>query len=382
VRLITTLIALISAATLAGCASAGDGPGISLGESATFAANHDFVVPVAAGTKDLRVWFAMPSDKDPAQSTSDWKVEVALDTPYTTRIVRDETGNRFLYLEAPQPPAGDIAVKTSFTVERQEVKADLAAATRPHTAEELAELAMHLQSTPQTVIDTQSRTMAREATRGESNPVIASRRIYDRVLAYMEYHVKDPKPDAEKTMQATGTGSSVKSFETKCGNCTDFHALYAAVSRAAGIPCREVYGSFFKGPLDGVDKDQSYHCWIEFHAPEIGWIPLDVAVADIYVADFTANDNSRPRCALTTANGYDGPDPALVDYYFGHLEPRRVSWHYYRNLVMKDPRQTGEPLLWNPMAYAEADGKSVKVTRKLTFRQLSGPGAASASAAP
>jgi len=381
VRPYKTLIALGVAACLAGCASTGDsGPGIAHGKSATFAANHDFVVPVAAGTEQLRVWFAMPSDRDPAQSTRDWEVDVACGSQYSTRIVRDETGNRFLYLEAQNPAAGDIAVKTSFTVERHEVKADLAAATRPHTAEELAELAMHLQSTPQTVIDTQARTLAREATQGESNPVIASRRIYDRVLQYMEYHVKDPKPDAQKTMQATGTGSSVKSFETKCGNCTDFHAMYAAVSRAAGIPCREVYGSFFKSPLDGVDKDQSYHCWIEFHAPGIGWVPLDVAVADIYVPDFKANENSRPRCELTTADGYRGPDPALVEYYFGNLEPRRVSWHYYRNLVMKDPRQAGEPLLWNPMAYAEADGKSVKVTRKLTFRQLSGPGAASAAA--
>jgi hypothetical protein len=382
VRQFVSIITLAAAGLLAGCAATGDGPGISLGESAVFAANHDFTVPVAEGTKQVRAWFAMPCDRDPAQSTSDWKVECSLATPHTTRIVRDEAGNRFLFLEADAPPTGDFTVKTSFTVERQEVSADLAAATRQHTPEELQELSMHLQSTPQTLIDTQARTMAREATQGESNPVIASRRIYDRVLQFMEYHVKDPKPDAQKTMQATGTGSSVKSFETKCGNCTDFHAVYAAVSRAAGIPCREVYGSFFKGPLDGADKDQSYHCWIEFHAPGIGWIPLDVAVADIFVADFTANENSRPRCELTTANGYQGPDPAMVDYYFGHLEPRRVSWHYYRNLVMKDPRQAGELLLWNPMAYAEADGKSFKVTRKLTYRQLSGPGAATATSAP
>ena len=366
--------------TLAGCAFTGANPGRTYENAATFDARHEFTVNVPANTEQLRVWFAMPSDHEPAQRTSDWQVDVSLTTPFLTRTVRDTRGNRFLLLEAQSPPAGNFQAATTFRLTRKEVRAQLdPSATRAHTASELTSLAEDLAPSRMSVIDENARAMARQAVGGETNPILASRKIYDALLEHMEYHVKDPKPDAAKTMNSTGTGSSLKAFETRCGNCTDFHSLYAAVSRAAGIPTRVVYGSFFKGPLDGVDQDQSYHCWIEFHAPKVGWIPLDVAVADVFVADFRANENSRPRADLTVANGYQGPNPALVEYYFGNLENRRVTWHYGRDLVMKNPRQAGEPLLWNPKAYGEADGESITVGRKLTFTQVIGPRASTAS---
>ncbi|MEZ6194433.1 MAG: hypothetical protein R3F20_01715 [Planctomycetota bacterium] len=94
-----------------------------------------------------------------------------------------------------------------------------------------------------------------------------------------------------------------------------------------------------------------------------------MAVADVFVDDFTANEYSRPRADLTVADGYHGPDPMLVDYYFGNLDERRVVWHRGRDLVMTSPRQAGDVLPWNPKGYAEADGKSVAVARKLTFRE-------------
>jgi len=341
-------------------------PGVHAGRSATFDARHDFEIPVPAGTKRLRAWFAMPSEIDRFQTVSSWTVEA----PYATRIVHDNWGNNFLYMEASSPPAGLVAVQTHFRLTRREVNADLdPSRTRPHTAEELETLTVYLKGSSESVIDADARAMAEKAVGGERNPILASRKIYDAVLAHVDYHVKDPKPDAEKTMTSTGTGSSRKCYATRCGNCTDFHSLYAAVSRAAGIPTRAVYGSFFKGPLDGKESDQSYHCWIEFHAPDVGWIPLDVAVADIFVEDFAANEHSKPRANLTVANGYDGPDPALVTYYFGNLEPRRVTWHRCRDLVMT-PTQDGKPLLWNPKAYVELDGKPAAVRRILTYREV------------
>jgi len=359
---------LASAALLVagGCGSTRGG--LSHGKEARFAARHEIVVDVPEGARQVRAWLAVPCPDDPDQEVSGWRVE----SPYPTRRVHDTRGNEFLLLEANAPPAGPLTVVTHFTVVRHEVNAVTdPAATRPHTDAELRELAADLRPSSQSVIDDDVRRMAREVVGDERNPIAASRRIYDAVLARVEYHVKDPKPDAEKTMQASGTGSSRYTYEKCTGNCTDFHSLYAAVSRAAGIPTRAVYGSFFKGPLDGVDEDQSYHCWIEFHAPGVGWIPLDVAVADIFVDDFHANENSRPRADLTVADGYHGPDPALVDYYFGNLDRRRVVWHRGRDLVMVDPRQKGGPLLWNPKAYAEVDGAAAKVGRKLTFTEVS-----------
>lgn len=352
------------ALALGACASSNSmNPGLSHGATMSFKAEHRFTVTVPDGAQRVRVWCAMPSRQDPDQTVSSWKVE----SPYPTRIATDNWGNEFLFVEADNPKAGTFDIVTTFDIARSEVRADLdPAKTRAHTEAEKKELAKYLEGSSQSVIDANARAMARDAVGDETNPILASRRIYDAILERIEYHVKDPKPDCAKTMNSTGTGSSAKCYETCTGNCTDFHSLYAAVSRAAGIPTRAVYGSFFKGPLDGVDKDQSYHCWIEFHAPNVGWVPLDVAVADVFVDSFQANENSRPRAHLTVADGYHGPDAKLVDYYFGNIEARRVVWHRNRDLVL-DPRQAGAPLLWLPKAYVEVDGKPGSAGRKLTY---------------
>ncbi|MCK6440569.1 MAG: transglutaminase-like domain-containing protein [Planctomycetes bacterium] len=356
---------------LASCASTStmpDSPGVMItGNTATFNATHAFSIKVPEGAKKVQAWLPMPDEDDPSQEMSNWNVV----SPYPAKVVHDKDGNNFLYVEATNPKAGSFDVTTTFTLSRAEVRSDLdPSKTRPHTNDEIKELAEHLKGSSQSIIDDNARKMAKDAVGNEKNPILASRKIYDAILGYVEYHIKDPMPDKEKKMQATGTGSSVKTFETKCGNCTDFHSLYAAVSRAAGIPTREVYGGFFKTPLDGKDTDASYHCWIEFHAPNIGWIPLDVAVADVYTADFKANDNSKPRAVLTTATGYDGPDANMVNYYFGNLENRRLSWHWGRDLTMNPP-QAGAPLLWNPRGYVEIDGKPLAAadfTRKFTYK--------------
>jgi len=146
--------------------------------------------------------------------------------------------------------------------------------------------------------------------------------------------------------------------------------LYAAAARAVSLPTRMVYGSFFKAPLDGVDQDQSYHCWIEFFAPNLGWVPLDVAVADIFVDDFELDDTNRSLVDLTVAAGYRGPDAGLVDYYFGNLDARRVTWNRGRDLALDPEPRAGRPNAL-PKAHVEVDGKPLAEkagwTRKLTF---------------
>ncbi len=342
-------------------------PGVRAGRSATFSADHSFdvTIPERAGAVDL--WFALPSARDRMQVVSDLQIDTG---GHPHSVVSDNHGNRFLFVHLDDPKPGRFDVRTTFDITRSEVRADVdPAKTRPHTGAELAVLSRYLVDSSQSVIDDDARAMARRAVGEEKNPILASRKIYDAILGHVDYHVKDSKPDSAKTMHSTGKGSSQLCFASCTGNCTDFHSLYSAVSRAAGIPTRVVYGSFFKGPLDGVDKDQSYHCWVEFHAPNIGWVPLDVAVADIFVADFIANDHSRSRADLTVANGYHGPDADLVDYYFGNIDERRVTWHWGRDLTMIPPQQGG-PLLWNPKAYAEVDGKAASIVqRKLTYHE-------------
>lgn len=362
-----SLLTALTALALAACSSASDSGkgGVARG---VFDAEHRFEVAVPEGCDTLRLWLPVPARNDPDQRV----LSLSVDAPVSHRMVVDSQGNEFLFVESRRPAPGPFVVTTRFAVERFEVRRSVdPSMTRPLTQEELQRFGADLQSTSQSVIDDDVRAMAARVVGNERNPIRIGRLLYDAILDHVEYHVKDPKPDSSKTMQASGTGSSRYTYEQCTGNCTDFHSLYAALARAAGLPTREVYGSFFKGPLDGQDKDQSYHCWIEFYAPNIGWVPLDVAVADVFVSDFTPNEHSLPRVILTTANGYQGPDPFLVDYYFGNLEERRVVWHRGRDLIMT-PRQSGAPLLWNATGYAEIDGKAARVGRKLTFKTAGG----------
>ncbi len=87
---------------------------------------------------------------------------------------------------------------------------------------------------------------------------------------------------------------------------------------------------------------------------------------------FEITDRNRELVNRTTPEGYRGPDPELVDYYFGSLEPRRVIFSRGRDLEL-DPPQANGPVNALPKAYVELDGR-VRTeeegwTRKLTYRE-------------
>ncbi|MCC6739786.1 MAG: transglutaminase domain-containing protein [Planctomycetia bacterium] len=366
--LATVLGAALGCALLGDAGSPSDHVVSKAGKSKTFAAKHELKVNVPEGAKKVRVWFTMPQD-DTAQTVADLKVETA--AKYT--IEKDSEGNQSIYV-ASDGSAREISITATFTVTRRETLTDPdPAKTRPLTDEERKAMARYLGANRNVVINDEIRKLAKEIAGEETNPVKVARKIYDWVLANIEYWVKDPN-----NKKASPVGSTEYCLTSKTGNCTDFHSLWTSLARAAGIPTRMVYGSFFKAELDGKDADQSYHCWPEFWVPEIGWIPHDVAVADIFVGDFTLNADNEPKVKLTTADGYTGPDKAKVDWYFGNLDERRVTWSRGRDLELS-PKPDAGPVNALAKAYVEidgqatgeksADGKTVNWTRKLTFTE-------------
>jgi transglutaminase-like putative cysteine protease len=287
---------------------------------------------------------------------------------YSADEVRDELGNRFLHLSATGASKSQIKVDTSFEVVRrkQSVSVD-PADTRPLTLDERHELEQYLRAGQNDAATPAIEADARKIVGAETNPVKQARLLYDWVLDHVQYWVKDPSK-----WKASPVGSSEYCYEQCTGNCTDFHSLYVAAARSVGLPARMIYGSFFKGPLNGKPDDQSYHCWLEVYAPKIGWIPIDVAVADIFVGDFTLNEANTPKVNLTVADGYKGKDEAMVDYYFGNLDDRRVSWHMGRDLAL-GPDAAVKQVNCIPKAHIEVDGAPLDAAawkRTLTFEEL------------
>jgi len=360
---IMTVLTLGMASLFPVAFAAKDGsPGL---KQATFDLRNELTVMVPEGAKRVRVWFALPQENDPAQQVSDLRVEA----PYPHRIERDSEGSRVLYLEAQNPKEKEFKVLTTFVVKRSEVRVSVdPAKAKSITDADRARFAKYLQPNKHVEIDDQIRKLADQVVGNETNPVRAARKLYDWTLEYVEYWVKDPK---NKKASPVGSTSYCLTFRT--GNCTDFESLWTSLARAKGIPTQIVYGSFLKPELRGQDQDQSYHCWAEFYAPGIGWIPHDVSVADLYAGDYPVNADNERLVRLTTADGTFGFDPARVNYYFGNLDERRVVWSRNRDLIM-NPKQDGDPVNALPKAYVEVDGKEhpekTGWVRKLTYREL------------
>jgi transglutaminase-like putative cysteine protease len=337
---------------------------------AAFDVRHELKVIVPEGANKVRVWFTIPQDV-PAQKVSDFKVV----SPFPHRIERDKTeGSKFLYVEAARPAVKEFTIVTTFRLTRKEVLNSLNAAKGSRLSEsDRKRLARYLEPNTYVIIDDRLRQLARQVVGDEKDTVLAARKIYDYVLNYADYWVVDP---AGK--KASPVGSTEYCLTTRTGNCTDFHSLWTSIARAAGIPTRIVYGSFFKKELDGKDVDQSYHCWTEFYAPGLGWIPQDVAVADLFAEELKLTDENRTLVQRTTPAGYFGKDLKQVDYYFGNLEERRVVWSVGRDLDLQ-PRQDAGPVNAMAKAYVEIDGRAGKEgeggnwVRKLTFTEVKNP---------
>jgi transglutaminase-like putative cysteine protease len=358
----TALIALAAFCVACGIATSAiaDTP-----RAATFEGRQAFTVTVPDGAKKIRLWLAMPQD-DSASDVRSFKVE----SPFPYSFEKDNEGNRYVFIEVNEPTQKEFTVVQTFTITRREILNNMDAAskaTRPFTDEERAAMAKYLTANQHVIINDEIRQIAAKVVGDEKNPLLAARKLYDWTLDNIVYWVKDPK-----NKKASPVGSTEYCLANKTGNCTDFHSLWTSLARAAGIPTRIVYGSFFKKELNGQDADQSYHCWPEFYVPNVGWVPHDVAVAEIFKGEYPITEDNARLVRLTTADGYSGPDQAKVDYYFGNIDERRVVWSVGRDLIL-NPRQDGGPVNAIAKAYMEADGKPVAENvgwkRKLTFKE-------------
>ena len=356
---------LLGAAGLLAACATGNGNGANAyadltPANASFAVQNNLSVPVPEGTKEVRIWFPLPRE-EAGQQISDLQIEA----PAGWQQTRDQHGNRYVYVDA-KTPTGTVEVKTSFKVRRQLEHGNVdPGRTRPLTAAEKQQFAADLAPNKHIVIDDEIVQLAARIRGSDDNPVIVARKLYDWVLNNIDYWVKDPG-----NKKASPVGSADYCMTSRTGNCTDFHSLWTALARASGIPTRMNYGSLFKPSLDGKDADASYHCWPEFYAPNLGWIPNDVAVADIYRGPIALDANNTDKVVLTTAASYSGPSPRWVDFYFGNLDARRVTWTQGRDLTLSPP-QAGGPVNAVPKGYVEIDGaENGKWTRKMTFREL------------
>ena len=296
-------------------------------------------VPANAGK--VEVWIPYPQS-DEHQVISD----VHVDAPVKTEVVNDPaTGNSMVHfvVDKPQQP---VAFGLRFAVDRREyVNKDFprsggqsGGTVRPAVG---GEIARWLKPDKLVPLSERIRTLSGQVTAGKTTDLEKARAIYDYVVQVMSY---------DKSGTGWGNGDIYWACDAKRGNCTDFHALFIGLARAAGIPAKFEIG-FPVPPEKGKGEVGGYHCWAEFYLTGYGWVPVDASEAKKHLEK--------------------------KDYFFGALDENRVQLTVGRDLHLT-PRQAGEPLNYFVYPYVEIDGKPYSgVTKKFSYQDLDTPAAPS-----
>lgn len=155
-----------------------------------------------------------------------------------------------------------------------------------------------IRSTDNITVTPEIAATAREAAKGETNPYLAARNIYNYILENIRYSLV---PHA--TVNLLGIPESVWVHERRHGDCGAQSMYFAAMCRSLGIPARA------SGGYQLFPKFAGTHFWAEFYLEGYGWVPVDPTVAD--AVDWTAAVTEEQRTQFK-------------EYYFGNLDPYRL----------------------------------------------------------
>jgi transglutaminase-like putative cysteine protease len=286
---------------------------------------------IPAGSRRVRVWI-------PCAVTDSSQTVVRKDITGPVRLRETQEtpfGNHILYGEILHPEPGPAEFTVQYEVTRREYSRgdfhSLEKADRGSAAP--SDLARFLQPDRLVPIDGKIKELAGEQTRGKQGTVERAYALYDYVFQTVRY---------DKSGTGWGRGDSLWVCDSKHGNCTDFHSLFISLARAEGIPARFEIG--FPVPTATEGTIPGYHCWAEFYASGVGWVPVDISEA--------------------------WKDPKKHDYFFGSLDANRVQFSVGRDLKLQ-PKPEGEPVNYFIYPYVEVDGKPFEsIEKKVTYQQV------------
>jgi len=293
-------------------------------------------IPTSAQKVDL--WIPVPHDS-PFQNITDLQI----DSPYPYQVHTAQYGNRVLHISLNKPQQSSFTVLMRFNAVRKEhIQERLQQVGTAKVKDERdPNMARWLQPDRLVPIDGKIKQWALEVVdaAGAKTDLEKARAIYNHIVATVKY---------DKNGEGWGRGDIYYACDARRGNCTDFHAIFIGYCRALGIPARFAIG--FPLPADrGAGQVSGYHCWAEFYAKGIGWVPVDASEA--------------------------AKNPAKREYFFGAHDENRVEFTIGRDLLL-DPKQTGETLNFFIYPYAEVDGKTYKgVDKAFAYHDSPAPAA-------
>jgi transglutaminase-like putative cysteine protease len=300
----------------------------------TFHFTYNFTLKdIPSGAKRVRVWVPVPHS-DQHQTVRVLNVKA----PGKKQMTQDpDYGNRIMYAEIQNPTTDKAGFSIEYQVTRKEYsRGDYAQLERTDRKPRLVPASMDRFVEPDSLIPTDGKikALAVEVTGSQTGTVAKAKAAYDYLFTNMKY---------DKTGTGWGRGDAVWACDAKRGNCTDFHSPFIGMLRADGIPARFDIG--FPLP-ENKDKGEiaGYHCWAEFNAAKIGWVPVDISEA------WKAKQKQ--------------------DYFFGSVDSNRVQFSTGRDITLS-PKQDGPALNYFVYPYVEVDGKPYeKLDKQFSFEEV------------
>jgi transglutaminase-like putative cysteine protease len=298
-------------------------------------------VEVANPTGITRSWVPVPlSDTDYHKRQADtWTGNAT-----TARLVKDAKYDvAFVQAEWPaSEKAPVIEITSRFSTRDRTV--DLSKPPAAPVREDRTTLARYLEPTQLIPTDGIVLETAQGITKGLRSDVDKARGIYEWIV---ENTFRDPK------VRGCGLGDIKTMLETRYlgGKCADLNALYVGLSRAAGIPARDVYGirvadsAEFKSLGKSGDISKAQHCRAEVHLTGFGWVPVDPAdVRKVILEEKPGLTLSDPLAQRARVKLFGGWEMNWLGYNYGH--------------DIKLPSSTGAPLPFLMYPQAEtAEGR-------------------------
>lgn len=256
----------------------------------------------------------------------------------TTRVVTLEGGATVLVAEwghMMPPPVLTVTIRVETMDHR-------VATDAPNGARRTADLAVYLKPTKLIPLDGIVKQTSDAITKGRSTDLAKARAIYDWIV---ENTVRNPE------VQGCGLGDIRGMLEMKnlSGKCADLNALFVGLSRAAGLPARDLYGlrvapstQFPSLGRAGGNVTTAQHCRAEVWVDSYGWIPVDPADVRKLILEEKKPDLADPYVAKARQ--------AL----FGSWEMNWIAFNDAHDVVL--PNAKGKPLPFLMYPQAEVAG--------------------------
>jgi hypothetical protein len=301
-----------------------------------------------AANQATQSWIPLPLIAD----TNYFKtVSIKTESTARTSIVKSNSGQAQMLWAEWNEGSGDRTIKVTTTISTRErnTKFGKADAALKLSKEELA---FWTKGTDLLPTDGIVRQRALEITKSlpkNASDIDKAKAIYNWVV---ENTFRNPKT------RGCGAGDVKMMLETNNlgGKCADLNAVYVALTRAAGVPARDVYGirvadsgRGYKSLGKGGDISKAQHCRAEFFAKGYGWIAVDPADVRKVILE---ESGGLPINDLKVV--------AIRDYLFGNWEMNWMAYNYDHDLLLPGS-QLGDTGKIGYLMYPQAEIKGNRV---------------------